>query len=59
MYQTKTDPPLVLDVNKDDDEYVVTLTGDRVKELYRGSFGKAMAEYNRLKKHYEERAKAE
>lgn len=59
MYTTKTIPPLVLDINKDEDEYVVTLTGDRVKELMRGSFGKAMAEYNRIKKQYEERAKAE
>lgn len=56
MYTTKTVPPLVLDVNKDEDQYVVTLTGDRVKELMRSKDEKAAKAYfNEVKKHYEER----
>lgn len=60
MYKTKTTPALVLDVNKDGDSYVVTLTGDRTKELLRTPVRRAARTYyDNLVKHYEQRAKDE
>lgn len=55
----KTHTGLVLDVDKDGDEYVLTLQGTNIKELKRGSFGEVMAEAQKVAKHYEERKAAE
>lgn len=46
---------LVLDVDRDGDDWLCTITGDRTKELKRGSMGVVMAEAQRWWAHYEER----
>ncbi len=57
-YQTHTG--LLLAQTQDGDEYVVSIVGDSEKELLRTPSRPAANKYfNGLKKHYEERAKAE
>lgn len=46
---------LTLSIKFEDGEYVLRLTGDRVKEIKRGNFGEVMAEANKQVEHYETR----
>lgn len=56
----KTHVGLVIDLVQEDEEYVVTITGDRTKELLRTrDESAAQAEYAHWVSHYEERAKTE
>ena len=53
-------PQLVLATSRDGDDYLVTLTGDRVKELYRGTDQvKQQSVYREIKSHYEKRKREE
>lgn len=60
-YTTHTDPPLTITPphKDDDDQFVVTLVGSSIKELYRGNLARATSEFNKWVDHYEERRKAE
>ena len=54
MYKTPTVPELTLDIAQDEDEWVVTLSGDHIKELYRGmDEAKAKEVYDGVKYDYE------
>ena len=56
----KTHTGLLIALEKDEDEHVVTITGDRVKELLRTPVRKAAkAYYDGLVKDYEARKAAE
>ncbi len=59
-YTTHTKPPLVLDVQQDGEEWVVTLAGDRIKEQARTrTKAAALVAANEIWEHYEERKRAE
>lgn len=45
--------------HKDGDDFVVTIEGDRVKEIERGSLAKATATFNKWVEHYQKRKKEE
>lgn len=56
----KTHTGLLIALEKDDKDNVVTITGDKTKELLRTPLRVAARKYyESLKKQYEERAKAE
>ncbi len=59
-YTTHTVPPLVLDVQMEGEEWVVTLAGDRIKEQARTrSEADALVVADGIWEHYEERKRTD
>ncbi len=56
----KTHTGLVIDLTQEDEEYLVTITGDRTKELLRTrAKDEAKRVYDHWVEHYKQRAKDE